>query len=511
MKISQGDVSLSGQQQHQLDLARITGQAVAVNAGNDADRDSDSSSDTQASIRLSLSRQSSESRSVNSQSLVTGACGQQQQLASSSLASQLMQSLTEWDYSVSAVSPGATSAGLGVDVTVTSVLRLEESSYLGFEAGGQVQTADGRSIDFLLALEFSRHTRVEQLNAFSGRLNLIDPLMINLAGGSVELTDQSFDFDLNQDGSREAIARPASGSGYLVFDRNGNGITDDGSELFGPQSGNGFAELAQYDDDGNGWIDENDAIFARLGVLQVTDDGAMTRTAAEAGLGALYLGSVAADYDLRNDGGEVLGVIRGSGVALAESGQALLLQEVHLAAPAPAAAVYTHADGTIQGDTGAMTIDSALGFFQFSNELLDSRDAQTHVRLRRNINDAPFPVLVASASPLSRSETLVSDSVYRLSESQRNQLQQWVSSAVREFNPQLRLRGSDAPVYNPIPDPVRAVPLNLADALEATTQSANNQLSALRATIEELKHLRRQQQEQGQQVALYQAIGRLPN
>ena len=30
-------------------------------------------------------------------------------------------------------------------------------------------------------------------------------------------------------------------------------------ELFGTKSGNGFADLAKYDSDGNGWIDEADA------------------------------------------------------------------------------------------------------------------------------------------------------------------------------------------------------------------------------------------------------------
>jgi hypothetical protein len=31
--------------------------------------------------------------------------------------------------------------------------------------------------------------------------------------------------------------------------------------LFGPQTGNGFAELAEYDEDKNNWIDENDSIY----------------------------------------------------------------------------------------------------------------------------------------------------------------------------------------------------------------------------------------------------------
>ena len=37
-------------------------------------------------------------------------------------------------------------------------------------------------------------------------------------------------------------------------------------KLFGTSSGDGFKDLAEYDEDGNGWIDENDSIFNRLKV-----------------------------------------------------------------------------------------------------------------------------------------------------------------------------------------------------------------------------------------------------
>lgn len=54
------------------------------------------------------------------------------------------------------------------------------------------------------------------------------------------------------------------GSGFLALDRNQNGVVDDGSELFGTQSGDGFAHLALYDQDSNGWIDANDPVFDKL-------------------------------------------------------------------------------------------------------------------------------------------------------------------------------------------------------------------------------------------------------
>lgn len=63
------------------------------------------------------------------------------------------------------------------------------------------------------------------------------------------MTDQKFYFDLDADGTADRISMLKSGSGFLALDKNGNGKIDDGSELFGTQSGDGFADLEEYDID----------------------------------------------------------------------------------------------------------------------------------------------------------------------------------------------------------------------------------------------------------------------
>ncbi|MFQ8776527.1 MAG: hypothetical protein ACLR78_02345 [Roseburia sp.] len=80
-----------------------------------------------------------------------------------------------------------------------------------------------------------------------GKPRLCDPLVINLDSNIANVSDQKFYFDIDADGSDDSISMLNSGSGYLALDRNGDGIINDGSELFGTQSGNGFADLAAYD------------------------------------------------------------------------------------------------------------------------------------------------------------------------------------------------------------------------------------------------------------------------
>ncbi|MBW7901918.1 MAG: hypothetical protein H3C26_10600 [Rhodocyclaceae bacterium] len=208
-----------------------------------------------------------------------------------------------------------------------TVEHVAEKERTEFAASGKVRTADGREIDFELSLTMCREFECTREYEESGRIELRDPLVINYAGRAAELTDLRFDFDLDADGRLESLPALARGSGYLCLDVNGNGCIDDGRELFGALSGDGFADLKKLDADGNGWIDEADPVFAALGVW--FPDGEL-KPLKETGVGALYLGSVRTPFALKDADNGTLGQIRKSGVYLAEDGGAGTLQQIDL-------------------------------------------------------------------------------------------------------------------------------------------------------------------------------------
>lgn len=203
-----------------------------------------------------------------------------------------------------------------------------------FSSVGTVRTADGREINFNVDLTMSRSFT----QAYQQELNLAalqqtcDPLVINFDTDTASLSDQKFKFDVDADGQEDNISMLGAGSGYLALDKNGDGVINDGSELFGPQSGNGFQDLAAYDEDGNGWIDEGDSIWSKLKIWCKNPDGSDSLyTLGEKGVGAICLQNVATDFSLKGDRNQDNGYIRSTGIFLYENGNVGTVQHLDLA------------------------------------------------------------------------------------------------------------------------------------------------------------------------------------
>jgi hypothetical protein len=213
-----------------------------------------------------------------------------------------------------------------------------EQEQMTFASRGQVLTEDGRAIDFSLELIMDRTQTTETsekalMRTWQEQVALVDPLIINLDGGVPALSDTRFEFDLDNDGTTEEISFAASGSGFLSFDKNNDGTINNGSELFGPGTGNGFDELAAYDGDGNGWIDENDDVFSKLSVWTRDEAGNdLLVSLAEAGVGAIYLDNTATGFELTDSENAVTGNVARSGMFLFENGNVGVVQQIDLAA-----------------------------------------------------------------------------------------------------------------------------------------------------------------------------------
>jgi hypothetical protein len=222
-------------------------------------------------------------------------------------------------------------AGYGVEYSKVS--SYSESEQTTMQASGTIRTSDGKDISFNLDLIMQRqYSQSSTTNLLMGdAIRKTDPLVINFNGTAAQLSDQRFAFDLNSNGSTEQINALQPGSGFLALDKNGDGKIGNGSELFGPPTGNGFVELAQYDSNHDGWIDENDPIFNQLKVwTKNTSDRDQLSSLASIGIGAISLQTISTPFDIKNTSNQLLGSVRSSSVALNNDGSAASVQQIDL-------------------------------------------------------------------------------------------------------------------------------------------------------------------------------------
>lgn len=237
---------------------------------------------------------------------------------------------------VIAISSGAGGAAVRPtwkQVVVTSSFHTE-MEYTAFQSQGCVKTQDGREISFGIEVEMSRAFCEKYDSIFMQDVpQTCDPLVFNLEGDIGKISDQKFLFDLNADGTAEEISFTEQGSGFLALDKNKDGEINDGSELFGTKSGSGFKDLAEYDEDGNGWIDENDAVFDDLSIWTLNEEGEKVQISLlKADVGAIYLGNASTEFSLKNEEThDTNGIIRSTGVFLKESGGVGTVQHIDLA------------------------------------------------------------------------------------------------------------------------------------------------------------------------------------
>jgi len=105
------------------------------------------------------------------------------------------------------------------------------------------------------------------------------PILLDLDRNQFHLSAGPVSFDINADGESESVSWVSAGTqdGFLYLDRNGNGIVDDGSELFGDSTvlfsgslaAHGYEALAEFDRVMNGGnadrkLDAADSVYSQL-------------------------------------------------------------------------------------------------------------------------------------------------------------------------------------------------------------------------------------------------------
>lgn len=193
-----------------------------------------------------------------------------------------------------------------------------EQSGLNVSFEGKLQTKDGKDIAFSLSIKWEQSfVETQRVRIQDGKV-MQDPLIISLDGNPPVSSDK-INFNLNA--LAKQINKLSGNSGYLVNDKNGNGQADSGSELFGPQTSNGFAELTTHDDNKDSWIDSSDKIYKQLYIWSPQENGNGMISLEQAGIGAISLLALNVNYTQKSSIDTPIADYKQASIAVGEHGE----------------------------------------------------------------------------------------------------------------------------------------------------------------------------------------------
>ena len=137
----------------------------------------------------------------------------------------------------------------------------------GFAAGGIAGAIIGGIAGAIVGDEAIRTGANWLFDLFNPLFRRCEPLVFDLNADSVRLTSitgSSVFFDLDSDGFAERTGWVSSEDGLLALDINGNGKIDNGSELFGTPTIDGYTILRELDSNADGFISSADNRFSDL-------------------------------------------------------------------------------------------------------------------------------------------------------------------------------------------------------------------------------------------------------
>jgi len=134
---------------------------------------------------------------------------------------------------------------------------------------------------------------VDAMQSCDDKPETYDPLVIDLNNDGIKGTnlDYKINFDLDNNGFKEATSWIDNNDAFIAIDKNNNGTIDNGSELFGnksisnnayaytnPNAKNGFESLKELDSNNDDIIDEKDKEFTNLLLWQDKNSNGISET-----------------------------------------------------------------------------------------------------------------------------------------------------------------------------------------------------------------------------------------
>lgn len=219
----------------------------------------------------------------------------------------------------------------GFSVTDNSQLSVTERLYeyerLDYQTTFVLEDFQGTSSAHHFSLSYTRELEIERQVTMSA-VEFTDPLVLNIGENAQLYVKDKQAFDLDADGQKEFIPELASGVWYLAYDRNQNGKIDNGLELFGAQTGQGFEELAELDDNDNDLIEANDEQFNQLSLW---DGHRSLMSLADGGIRAISLNAADTPFTFTDNVGNPLAQIRQTAVFITDTNKLGAIHQVDIA------------------------------------------------------------------------------------------------------------------------------------------------------------------------------------
>lgn len=219
------------------------------------------------------------------------------------------------------------------NIKIEKTFQYEKQDSIAFNTQAVIKTKD-KEIKINLECSYTKAFFEQHKETLEfEETHFLDPLVIQYDGNASVFDSLSstmnFKFDLKNNETLLELPTLKKGNGFLVLDKDSNGLIDNGSELFGPSTNDGFEELRAYDLDGNNWIDENDPIFKDLLIWSKNESGEDKLIGlGQSGIGALYLNEIKSNFTYNKSVNESMARLKSNSIFLREDGTAGILSSL---------------------------------------------------------------------------------------------------------------------------------------------------------------------------------------